>query len=34
MNATEKQEKNMTYEDVSQGLPGRISGSREGDPYF
>jgi hypothetical protein len=34
LNATEKQEKNMTYEDVSQGLAGRISGSRKGDPYF
>ena len=34
LNATERQEKNMTLEDICQGLHGRLSGSRDNDPYF
>jgi len=34
LSATDRQLKNMSLEDISQGVHGRISGSRAGDPYW
>lgn len=34
ISVTERKEKNLTMEDIAQGMAGRVSGPRGGDPYF